>query len=309
MRRHLIEQQEGCGAFEARDQARMGEHERNQQRLLFTRRAMLGRTAAGLEADHEIAPLRAIAGLGLGVAAAHGREVPPVALLGLERGRIAEPALDQPVKRQGRLWKRRLRLDDCTFEPPDQVEPRGRDRDRPLRHVVLDRSQPGLIETALGEQLGARAPAALEGKRATGMGRIERENQTIKKAPPPRRALDEQPIHRRRQPDQRNMLGERRLPAREPAIDAHHAPLATGLGATGERPAGGKLDAAMLGRDARADGPGGRHRLDIGAIAQRIRKMGATQAPPRAQERDGFEKIGLARAIRPGEHDRFRPEG
>ena len=81
---------------------------------------------------------------------------------------------------------------------------------------------------------------------------VEAVDQTIEKAPPRRRALDEEAIHLRGQPYEVDMLGEDGLAARGRAVDAHDAALAA---ARRGFASGADLHGVARSRDIRRDRP------------------------------------------------------
>jgi hypothetical protein len=71
----------------------------------------------------------------------------------------------------------------------------------------LDAGEPGGVKAAFVEQLVAAAHGALEIAGAAAVGWIERQDQPIEKAAALGRAAGEQAVHRRRQPEQAQMIG------------------------------------------------------------------------------------------------------
>ena len=126
---------------------------------------------------------------------------------------------------------------------------------------------------------------------------VEAEHEPVEEVPPDRRAVDEQTVHRRRQPQRAHRFRQRRLAAHRTAVDAHHA------ASLGPRRAGAHRHGAAQAFDAGGDRPAG---AGSGAAAAQIAKPGAAQAGARRQQRERFEEIGLAGAVGPGEHHRAR---
>jgi len=122
-------------------------------------------------------------------------------------------------------------------------------------------------------------------------------DQPVEEAPAPGRALEEQAIHRRGQPGDRQQLAQARLAALRRAVDAQHAPLAAVLavepGADLDRPGG------------RLQGRGDRPRMRLGAAVDPgdLGQRRAPQPAPGRQERHRLEEVGLAGAVGPREHD------
>ena len=136
------------------------------------------------------------------------------------------------------------------------------------------------------------------------MRRIERQHQPVEKPPPAARAFEKQPIHLRGQPHHAEVLAERRLAARRLAVDPHH-PALDGFRRIA---AGADAQCAAPRREGRGDRPasghgGGTAVFDRGAPVD-LGQFRAAQPAPRRQKRDGFEQIGFAGAIWPGQHDR-----
>ena len=137
------------------------------------------------------------------------------------------------------------------------------------------------------------------------MRRIEPEHQPIEQPPPPGRPFDKQPIHQRGQPQHPEPLGERGLAARRLAIDADRAALAARVVASGA-----DANRTASGLDGRRDRPARDRRLGRRDIAPGgadiapvdIAKPGVAQAAAGGQKRHRFQEVGLAGAVRPGQH-------
>ncbi len=136
---------------------------------------------------------------------------------------------------------------------------------------------------------------------------IEAVNQAVQEPPARRAALDEEPIHRGRQPHHAQMPRERRLALGGLAIDQQDPPLARLRGF----PAGADLERAAWDFQARMDRPGAARGLAEGALGCLLPPVGLAEprppeAPAGCQERERLEQIGLARAIRAEERHRRR---
>ena len=85
---------------------------------------------------------------------------------------------------------------------------------RRFRHLRLDGGEPARRRAApSAQQAIALAHGALEAADAAGMGRVEARHQPVEKAAAVARgAVDEQPIHGRREPQHRDVLGKRAGP-------------------------------------------------------------------------------------------------
>ena len=74
--------------------------------------------------------------------------------------------------------------------------------------LVLDRVEPMRIVARIFKQPVARAQRTLERRDAAAMFGIDRDHQTVEKTPPLGAGPGEQSVHRRRQPDDAQMIGE-----------------------------------------------------------------------------------------------------
>ena len=96
------------------------------------------------------------------------------------------------------------------------------------------------------------------------------------------------------------MLGQRRRPAGEGAVDLHQPALAPGLGGLAGIAAGADLNGIVAAADRGRHAPGAAalgadHAVDLG-------QAGLAQAAARHQEGDGLQQVGLAGAVRAGQH-------
>ena len=147
-------------------------------------------------------------------------------------------------------------------------------------------SSPGRRATAAS----ARAsPAHRRATRAACAG-SSAEHQPVEKAPPRRRAFDKQPVHLRGQPEDAELLAERRLAACRLAVDADDAPLAAGGVAAGADP-----DRAASRRDRRRDGPARRR----AARAGRVRRSISPSRAPRRPRPGARNDIASSRLVLP----------
>src|SRR5271154_6155825 len=96
---------------------------------------------------------------------------------------------------------------DRRSQPPDAFDPRRGDRDPQFGGLALQGEEPGRIARAFLEQSVAAAQRALELIAPRAVLRIDREHETIEKAPSLARRTGEQTVHRRGQPDQPDMVG------------------------------------------------------------------------------------------------------
>src|SRR4029453_17996487 len=129
-------------------------------------------------------------------------------------------------------------------------------------------------------------------------GRGEGRDDPVEKAAPVARRAGKQPIHARREPQDSGVLGQ-------------------GAGALAR--AAGELDLTLAGAvvwrliamEGRARGNPAVRPVNIGrdgkaggAAAQQLLERGAAKTTARGEERNRLEKVGLARAVGPGEHQR-----
>src|SRR5713101_7859835 len=137
------------------------------------------------------------------------------------------------------------------------------------------------------------------------MLRVEPEHQPIEKPPPAARTVEEEPIHWRRQPDDPKPLAERHLAARRFSVDAHDPPLTRCRVTAGADP-----HRAVPRGDDRSDGPTRiwRFAVSFGAAID-LGQLGAAQPAAWCKKRQRFQQIGLAGAVRPGEHHGLGAEG
>ena len=68
---------------------------------------------------------------------------------------------------------------------------------------LLQGGEPGVVAHPRPQQAPALALGVVEARDPAGVGRIEREHQTVQKPPPAAAALGEQTVHLRRQPGDR----------------------------------------------------------------------------------------------------------
>ena len=134
------------------------------------------------------------------------------------------------------------------------------------------------------------------------MGGIDGEHEPVEEAPPLRRRPREEPVHRRDQPDERDILGERaRALVLAGDADATRRLTSSRVARMG---ASADLDLAARGTSTRAATGEA-----AGAVfAGKARHRAAPRRPRPGQQRDGFEQVGLARAVLAGQHDRPRVE-
>ncbi len=179
----------------------------------------------------------------------------------------------------------------------DPFAPRGGDGDAELGHLRLDRIEPGRIRRRLGEEPVPPAHRPLEGVGAAAVGLVDGEHRAVEKAPPVGRRAGEQAVHRRRQPEHAEVVeeGVRRggrgmvdldpAAAFRPGRPAHHAGAEIDLAGPRWRPVAATAQAAVAA-------------LASGDLVE----AGAADAAAGRQQRHRLEEVGLAGAVRPGEH-------
>ena len=198
--RHIVEQQQRRLGGEARG----GQHQRDQQRLLLAGRAVGGRHAAFGVGDGEVAAMRACArAAGLGVAAAPFGERLDQPVLGLQRRSFLQPGIDLALQRHARLREGPAGGCKRRAQPLHQVAPAGGDGNAALGHTALQGGEPVAVRGAGPQQGKALAHRRLVGLDPPGMGGIDRQDQPVEETPACACAVEEQPVHLRRQPDGR----------------------------------------------------------------------------------------------------------
>ena len=185
---------------------------------------------------------------------------------------------------------------DHRLEPGHAFVARRRDGDGEFGRLALDRVQPMGIARALLQQAIAAAQGALELAGPGAVTRIDRQHQPVEKAPSLARRFEEQAIHRRREPDNAQMVGEGARRGDGRAVDAADP--------------NGRLDARLpLQPGSKLTGGGlildeDRGRKAAGAAdARALAKRSPAQPASWRKKRQRFEEIGLARAVLPDQRD------
>ena len=144
----------------------------------------------------------------------------------------------------------------------------------------------GQHAAALGQ--GGVVPACL-----AGMPRLKRPDQPVKEAAPACRTLLEQRVHLRGEPDGGDARGDLGHAARLGAVKAEQA--AVGGGA--------RLGAGADSRGGAVLFDSGGHRPGTRPVAPgEVSHAAPAKTAARAEQGDGFQQIGLACAVRAGEH-------
>ncbi len=135
------------------------------------------------------------------------------------------------------------------------------------------------------------------------MARIERGHEPVEEAPARRSGIEEQPVHLRGQPEQREPLGKPAQAALGRSVDAQQAPFA-GILLDGCIAAGADLAFAVGPVETHGDGPGSGILAGGGIAAVDIAEAGLAQAAAGGEEGKRFQQVGLAGAVRPAQHHR-----
>ena len=173
---------------------------------------------------------------------------------------------------------------------------RRRHGDPVLGHPGFQGGQPGGVALAIAQQPRAFPQGPFIDSQAGGMGRVEAEHQPVEKPPPRRRAIEEQAVHGRGQPQGAHHLGERRLAARRLAVDAQGPPRRSL-----RRRAGAERDRTAIAVELDGDAPA---RLRRRRAAAQVGERRGPQAAPGSHHGERLEQAGLARAIGPEQGDR-----
>ena len=316
---HLVEKQQRDGAAYRRLHPGAGQHDADQQRLLFPGRAYFRRRARRRGADRKIAPVRPerrAAGLGVLGPGRNQRLLEP--FLRRQRRSGVEPVLQGralytqpgggkqsgPVRRSAGYGRRRL-------------APGRRYGDAAFRHRLLQRRQPCLIADSIPEQSGAGAHGPVICRQSAGMAGIDTEHEAVEEAPPGTGAITEQPVHGRCQPKLADDFAQRRRSWRRQPVDPDDAPVpapgrirrrrsgAVAFAVLADpviaAPTGADIESALGRQDFR------RHRPGAGAaVAVDLGQPRPAQAPARRQIGHRLQDVGLARAVGAGKHHRPR---
>ena len=227
MRRYLIEQKNRYSAGIEGLKPCIGQHDTDQQCFLFARRTKRRRHILFEMDDFKIAymgPRCDAARMGSMIAGPHQGSAEMI--LGIERGHLREPVIEFARNFYAGGWKRANTHGAGRIEPADQIGARGGDGDALFHHGGLDRIKPGAVGRPAGgggiaENPGSVAHRLFISLQAARMGRIEGKDQTVEKPAAARRAINEQTLHIRRQPQGGDNFAQRRLAAHRRAIDAH----------------------------------------------------------------------------------------
>jgi len=187
------------------------EDEADQQRLLFAGRGVAGRHLLR-RVDHlQVGQMRAIEGAaGGGVAHPVAAQQGAVAVLhrgcGLAEQRVLHPAVERDLRGRKRRGLAPRAQHRCELD--GRLPARGRDGDRELRGLPLDRIAPVIVVIADFEQPVARPQRAFERRDAARMLAVDREHQPVEEAPPLRCGAHEQAVHGGSQPHHAQVIAE-----------------------------------------------------------------------------------------------------
>ena len=128
--------------------------------------------------------------------------VPPTsdALAATGEGRqLIEPGFHRTNQPEPGTGKGTLRRGAGGIEPFDRVAPRGGNGDALRGHDLVERVEPSGVSRPIRRMTIAQQPRTLAhcmliGRDSRGVGGVEAEHQAVKKPPPRRGTLDEQPI-------------------------------------------------------------------------------------------------------------------
>ena len=154
-------------------------------------------------------------------------------------------------------------------------------------HLRFDGIEPGSVRRAdIGQQAVAFAQGGFIARGVGGVLRIERQRHTVHEPPPVGCRAGEQPVHRWREPGQRQPFAQR-SGIGFCAVDPHAS--TAGAGAFG---VGAQSYLRVALRKVCPDG-----KTSVAAVERHFGQRRAAQSAPGRQQRQGFEHIGLARAI------------
>ena len=158
------------------------------------------------------------------------------------------------------------------------------------RHRFLDPGEPRRVRLRPRQQPVAPAHRRLVRRKLPCVPRLERIDEPVEEPSSPGRPLLKEARHLGRQPHHRHAPGDGGL-ARRRAIEAEHPP----LGWPFRKGAGRNLDRPMP----RMLEPPGDRPPSIAARRppRQLAEPRAPQPPPRRQQRDRFQQIGLARSV------------
>ena len=170
-----------------------------------------------------------------------------------------------------------------------------RDRHAGLGHDALQAREARGLAHVLRQQAVPLLHRPLELAEAQPEARIEARDDAVEEAAALGGRPGEKAVHRRRQPEDVDQVGERAGAGPGLAVDAHAAARARAVLAL---QAGADPGAAQRGTHGGGDGP------VRGADAGQLRVGRPAQTLAGGQQRDSLDEVGLARAVGTDEHDR-----
>lgn len=265
---------------------------------------MRGGHGLGSVDDDEITPVGAFEGPSGGpVGEAQISQHPTIFVLGAHRRHGGDQGFDLAVNADFAPGEGAggAGLVDVLLQGLHGGKPGGGDGDGGFGHVGLEASQPYGIGAGFLEQEVALAHDFFKDGDAEMFG-IEGGHQAVEEAPSVARRPGKEPVHGGGEPEHAHVFGQGARALLQVAIDEHEAAGCGAIGfAGGHAPAGSEFHFMVGGSDLGGDGPGG----GIPQIGQFI-EAGAAQAAAGGEQRDGFQQVGLARAIGAGEGHKAR---
>ena len=157
-----------------------------------------------------------------------------VGFLHLHRGHALQIRFERALDRKAGGRKRRLRIAHSplgrdTGKRGDDLRPCRGNRGAGLGHDELETLEAGVIAHAVGEQAVALLHGALEVANARAVAGVEAEDEAVEETPALGGGAGEEPVERRRHPDELDVLGEHAGTAGGGAVDAHDAGAALAL--------------------------------------------------------------------------------
>ena len=144
----------------------------------------------------------------------------PIAVFDLDRGMVGQHLLHPPIQCDLGGGKRVvLAGGERALQARYGFRAQCCDRNRELRGFVFHRVQPVRIGALFFQQAVARAQRALQRVDAAGVPGVDRQHEAVQKAPPLGCGSDEELVHRGREPDHAQMVGERHCRADRLAVD------------------------------------------------------------------------------------------
>ena len=180
---------------------------------------------------------------------------------------------------------------DLRVQAVDQVEPSGGSGDGVAGDGVFQAGEPRAVLAALGQQAVAAANGVVVGGDFAGVAWLQRPNQAVEEAAAAGQAFLEQPVHLRGEPDGGNQTGNIGLIAGGNPVQAEDTAVEFSVRS------GTDAGFAILGVKAGVDGPAART-----TQPGQVGVAGTSKAAAWHQQRQGFQQVGLAAAVRAVQH-------